>query len=179
MSTLLPEIPNGPGSSVINQGSNTMTIRDYDPTHGQAYQGDVAIVPVPAKLASTLDTTDEIAPIDGRLILQEGEVSGHHHAVRLPRPVMFRDDGLARDLAASAPVAIGTARHYRDPKLAEAMVLSGPLTRSDLCVAFLRVEGAPVTVTHEEHDGIRVPPGLFYVGRQIESAGAEERVVRD
>lgn len=162
-----------------------MNIRDYDPATGQAFQGDVSIFPVPAKLADTLSTIDEVHPISGRLILQEGEVTGHHHAV------YFRDDGLARHAEASAiaasalasatarPVKIGTARLYRDPALAQSMVRAGPLVRADLVVGFLHVEGAPIVVRHEEHDGIRVPPGLYCIGRQVESAGAEERRVAD
>lgn len=160
-----------------------MNIRDYDPKSGMAFQGDVSIVPVPAKLAAGISTVDEIKPVAGRLILQEGEVTGHHHAV------YFRDDGLARhaeaaDLTASALAAAGaskagSARLYRDPALAQQMVRNGPLARADLVVGFLCVEGGPVTIRHEEHDGIRVPTGLYCIGRQVESAGAEERRVVD
>ena len=39
--------------------------------------------------------------------------------------------------------------------------------------------GAPVELRHEEHDGIRIPVGNYLIGRQVESAGAEERVVAD
>jgi len=152
-----------------------MTIRDYDPTAGFAFQGDVAIVPVPAGI--TISRAEEIAPIDGRLILQEGEVTGHHHAIRLP--AMFRDDGIARALETRAEMPVPTAHLYRDRASADAMVRAGILTRADLCVAFLVVEGGPMTVTHEEHDGIRLPAGSYYIGQQIESAGAEERRVAD
>lgn len=154
-----------------------MTIRNYDPTQGCAFQGDVSIVPVPAGIA--ISRVEEIKPIDGRLILQEGEVTGHHHAIRLPEPTRFRDDGIARSLETASAVPLGTARLYRDTAAANAMVRAGVLTRTDLVTAFLVVEGGPVTITHEEHDGIRVPPGNYVIGRQVESAGAEERVVRD
>ena len=70
-----------------------MNIRDYDPTKGQAFQGDVAIVPVPKGIA--ISEHDEIKPVAGRLILQEGEVTGHHHAIG-SRVAMFRDDAIAR-----------------------------------------------------------------------------------
>lgn len=154
-----------------------MKPRDWNPADGLAFQGDVLLMPIPDTIP--LRTTDEIAPIDGRLILQEGEVTGHHHAIRLPQPVMFRDDGIARDPAVKAPVAIGVAHLYRDDQAARAMVAAGLLARSDLCTGFLVVEGGPVTVSHEEHDPIHLPPGRYYVGQQIESAGAEERVVSD
>lgn len=154
-----------------------MNIRDYDPSAGFAFQGDVAIVPVPAGM--TPSTDDEIAPIDGRLILQAGEMTGHHHAIRLPQPTMFRDDALARELTVASSAPLPSARLYRDPALAQKMVGANILTRADLCVGFLVVENGPMTVTHEEHDGIRLPIGVYYCGRQVESAGAEERKVVD
>jgi len=172
-----------------------MNIRDYDPTKGQAFQGDVAIVPIPDGIA--INTADEIAPIDGRLILQEGEVTGHHHAVTLDpqgRSAHFRPaDAVATDVLASATPALrrrlsgksapasiaGAARMYRDRDAARAMVTAHILDRDDLCVGFLVVEGAPVIVRHEEHDAICIPAGRYYIGRQVESAGAEERLVAD
>lgn len=153
-------------------------VKDYDPSKGQAFQGDVCIFRVPPKIAAKLNRADEIAPIAGRLILQEGEFSGHHHVIKLPQPAMYHDGALTRELTiASAPKA--TARMFRDSVAADALIGDGILTRADLCVGFLEIENGPVTVTHQEHDGIRLPSGIYYVGRQIESAGAEERVVRD
>lgn len=171
-------------------------IRNFDPKAGQAYQGDVAIVAVPPHIA--IADHDEIAPKDGRLILQEGEVTGHHHAIYLdgPRARHFRTEGAdisyADALAGAEPTLrgkltpkmkadrrVGTARMFRDPAAANAMVSAGILDRADLCVGFLKVEGGSVVVKHEEHGGIRLPEGTYYCGRQIESAGAEERVVAD
>lgn len=154
-----------------------MNIRDFNPADGCAFQGDVAIVPVPADLATRLDRTQEIAPREGRLILAEGEVSGHHHAITLP-PRSAEADKLMAD-ALAGKIAVPTAKLYRDPAMAEAIRKAGILTRTDLCIAFLEIEDGPFTVTHEEHDGIRLPAGLYYIGGQIESAGAEERRVAD
>lgn len=168
-----------------------MNIRKYDPAQGQAFQGDVSIVPIPAAIA--ISTLQEIAPIKGRLILQEGEVSGHHHAVDLrqrnfqaqPRetgdPVLAtRSTSLRKALGGSAPKEkVGTARMYRDDNAVAEMVRRGILTRSDLAIGCLVVSDAPMAVTHEEHDGISLPPGQYLIGRQVESAGAEERVVAD
>ncbi|MCS3725464.1 hypothetical protein [Bradyrhizobium betae] len=167
-----------------------MNIRDYDPAMGQAFQGDVAIIPIPADIP--IATIEEIAPVEGRLILQEGEVSGHHHAVDLrqrsfqaqPRevgdPLMAtRDPKLKKALGGMAKQAVGAARMYRDAGVAAEMLRRGLLTRTDLAIACLVIEGAPMSVTHEEHDGIRLPAGRYLIGRQVESAGAEERVVRD
>lgn len=164
-----------------------MTIRDYDPTAGQAFQGDVAIVPIPTNI--TIDTTEEIAPVDGRLILQEGEVTGHHHAIALmERPAADaptarrRTSKTAERLmndALAGKIAVPTARLFRAPAAVEALRQRGILTRTDLAVGVLVVEHGPMVVSHEEHDGIRLPAGRYYIGRQIESAGAEERIVRD
>ena len=163
-------------------------IRDYDPSKGQAFQGDVSIIPIPDGI--TISTVDEIKPVNGRLILQEGEVSGHHHALDLrqkrfqaqPRetgdPLLaIRDPQLKKALGAMPKVA--TAWMYRDAGAVGEMVRRGILTRADLAIACLVIEGGPMTVTHEEHDGIRLPAGRYLIGRQVESAGAEERIVAD
>lgn len=165
-------------------------IREYDPTQGQAFQGDVSIIPIPDGIA--ISTADEIAPVNGRLILQEGEVSGHHHAIDLrqkhfqaqPReigdPLMAtRDPRLKKALGGMTKATARTARMYRDANVANEMVRRGILTRADLAIACLVIEGAPISVTHEEHDGIRLPAGCYLIGRQVESAGAEERIVAD
>lgn len=167
-----------------------MKTRDYDPAQGQAFQGDISIVPVPAGI--TISTAQEVTPVEGRLILQEGETSGHHHVVDLrqrnlqaqPRetgdPLLFRSPKLRKAFGGgAAKSAPASARMYRDDQAVAAMVNSGILTRADLAIAFLVVEGGPMSVTHEEHDGIRLPAGNYLIGRQVESAGAEERMVRD
>jgi hypothetical protein len=68
---------------------------------------------------------------------------------------------------------------YRDDNAVAQMVRRGILTRADLAIGCLIVDGAPMALTHEEHDGISLPPGQYLIGRQVESAGAEERVVAD
>lgn len=169
---------------------NRSRIRDFNPAEGQAFQGDVSIVPIPDDI--TIATTEEISPVKGRLILQEGEVSGHHHAVDLrqkhfqaqPRetgdPLLAtRDPKLKKALGGMAKQVTGSARMYRDAAVAREMVRRGIMTRTDLVIACLVIEGAPMSVTHEEHDGIRLPVGRYLIGRQVESAGAEERIVAD
>jgi len=44
----------------------SQNIRDYDPALGQAFQGDVSIIPIPDDIE--VSTVDEIQPVDGRLI---------------------------------------------------------------------------------------------------------------
>ena len=164
--------------NIAHKGTTmTASVRDFNPAKGMAFQGDVAIVPVPAKLATGLNRSAEISPRDGRLILAEGEISGHHHAITLP-PRSVEVDKLMAD-ALAGNIAVPTARLYRDTAMADAMRKSGIITRTDLCIAFLEIEGGPFTVTHEEHDGIRLPAGLYYIGGQVESAGAEQRRVAD
>ena len=119
---------------------------------------------------------------NGRLILLEGEltttitpstcwtVRRSRSRSRRPTPVSSRRWGC------------GTRRVIRrsfHPALAERLVEANILARADLCVAFLTVEEGFVTVSHPEHDGIRLPPGVYYCGRQVESAGEEERRVAD
>lgn len=156
----------------------TNEIRDWNPAEGLALQGDVSLIPVPASVKLTL--TDKISPVENRLILQEGEVTGHHHAIDLarPEPVSAEVERLIADALANR-IPLPSARLYRDPGAAEQMQRLGILTRTDLVVALLIVDVGPMVLRHEEHDGIRIPPGAYIVGRQIESAGAEERIVRD
>lgn len=170
-----------------------MQIHDYDPTKGQAAQGDIIILPLPVGIA--IAKADEIKPVDGRLIIQEGEVSGHHHKIHLPpaiagrkfKPAMrvmgdaaiMTDSPRLKRAFGGKPAAVGAARMYRDRGALDALMSKGILTRTDLAIGCLVIEGAPMVISHEEHDGIRVPPGSYYVGRQVESAGAEERVVTD
>lgn len=165
-----------------------MNIRDWNPADGDACQGDVIFMAIPQGIA--ISTGDEILPRDGRLIIQEGEVSGHHHAIALrarrfrPQaaigdPVLQVRDTRLRKAFGGKTLRDGTARLYRDRNAVEALRRAGELTRTDLAIGLLIIEGAPVVVAHEEHDGIRVPPGHYYVGRQIESVGAEERLVED
>ena len=164
-------------------------IRIWNPADGFAAQGDIIFVPLPADIK--IATVDEIKPSEGRLIIQEGEVSGHHHVIEMTRSrcfraetqtagdpnLAFRDTRLRKAFAGRASTA--TARLYRDAAAVEALRRAGVLTRTDLAIGCLVVEGGAVTVSHEEHDGISVPPGRYYVGRQVESAGAEERMVAD
>lgn len=140
----------------------------------QYFQGDVAIIQINDKP----DTTQEIQARDGMLILAEGEVSGHHHAIRygLSEVARFRDDALARDMA---PAIVGTAKLYSDDNLTKKLVRSGLLTERGLCIGYLVIQGGPMTVTHEEHDPITLMPSTYYIGRQREWTAGETRQVQD
>lgn len=169
------------------------TIHDFDPSKGQAYQGDVSIVPVPASF--TLSKTQEIDPKGAMLVLAEGGGFGNFHALVLERPEAVAPvktskvvEGLMAD-ALAGKIAVPTARLFRDDALLSKMIAKGPLIEGarQLCVGFLCVEHGPMVIQHikadgtptGEHDGIRIPEGVYFVGRQVESAGEHLRVVAD
>jgi hypothetical protein len=175
-----------------------MKIIDWDPATGDLCQGDVEIFRVPHVVS--IDTTEEITPRDGRLILAEGEVTGHHHAIWNPQPALFRDDAMARELEvdtaaikavterlhdgehkslAEAEAKTGTARLYRAPEAVRQLVQLGELTHGRLAIGLLVVDGGPVVLRHDEHDAVRLPEGRYYVGGQSEWDAAEERRVAD
>ena len=156
---------------------------------GVARQGDVLIFKLPENIE--VAEVNEISPSNGKLVLLEGEMTGHHHAVDvLDRPA-FRDepavprktnktieDMLANAASVSAPVV----RMFADSNVPEQLVKANILSRTDLYIGTLTVEGGGdlgILVTHDEHDGIRLKAGKYYIGRQVESAGAEERMVQD
>jgi hypothetical protein len=150
-------------------------VRNYDPRQGQAFQGDVAIIPVPDDIV--IATDEEVPAVEGRLVIQAGERSGHHHAIHLfDRIAHFRDDGLARaqeseEVRAGLPARVqgATAHLYRSSQVARSMMWRGFLTRDDLAIGCLVVAGGSVVLSHEEHDGIRIPCGRYLVVRQVAS----------
>jgi hypothetical protein len=163
-----------------------MRIMDFDPAHRGAAQGDLYLFRLTDAEAKKLTGAIAKAPQHGSIRLLEGEVTGHHHEI-----VLDREDGDAADPEASAEVIAvaalaiakarsaasrGTATLYRDDDLARRLPW---LRRQDLIIGFLVVSGGPVVLRHPEHDAIKLPSGTYYVGRQVESAGAEERVVAD
>lgn len=167
-------------------------IRDCDPAKGDLCQGDVILFRLPDGYSPT--KTQPIAPRAGQLILAEGEMTGHHHAIWMS-PLTFHDGALAREkiqerfqadpgacavsqVFDAADVA-STARLYRDDALTQRLVSAGHLTTAALAIGYLTVEGEPVVLRHEEHDPIRIPPGEFYVGRQQEFHAGEARQVAD
>lgn len=163
-----------------------MKIHDWNPDDGDALQGDVCLFRVPDHIE--IDSSDEIAAKDGRLVLAEGEITGHHHAIwdRNP-PTMFREDGAGVSTADTAAMLkkatkktkAGTAKLYRDAAAIRALMRCGDLTTDALAIGLLVVEKAPVVLRHDEHDAIRIPPGRYYVGGQQEWDAAQARRVAD
>lgn len=154
-------------------------IRNYEPSQGDLCQGDVLLFRLPDGYIPS--RSQSIPPRAGQLILAEGEVTGHHHAIWC-NPTMFRDDALAHALENAAPaeaVQTTSASLYRDDDLTQRLVSGGHLTTAALAIGYLAVEGEPVVLRHEEHDPIRIPPGDYYVGRQQEFHAGAARQVAD
>jgi hypothetical protein len=157
----------------------------WNPDEGDCCQGDVILFRIPDNIK--LNTSDEIAPINDRLILAEGEVTGHHHAIGLakylPQATAFHDEAAARaatvDVPALKKTKTGTAKMYRDTSAVTALVRAGEIESDRLAIGVLVVADAPVTLTHDEHDAICIPVGRYYVGGQREMDAAEERRVQD
>lgn len=113
---------------------------------GLIRQGDVLLIPVDP------DVVEGAAPgsrrvldrIDGRLVLAEGEATGHAHAIV---------DGHVR----LEEQEFGELREVWRNRWA----WSGSRT-------VLIVEGSPATLQHEEHGHLAVPPGGYLVRRQRE-----------
>ena len=99
------------------------------------HQGDINFCPLEAfgKSAKDVSRGNQLRAHKNRLLIQEGEITGHHHGVWfMPQPVMLRDDGRGHadagqiasevlDRAATGQLA--TARLYQDESLAQAIGL--------------------------------------------------------
>jgi hypothetical protein len=82
------------------------------------------------------------------MVLAEGEATGHRHAI-WERVIMFRDDGLARDIPA------------------------------DLYVGHVKIDAHSARVTHDEHAPLTLPRGTYRVRRQRELEPRDARIVAD
>jgi hypothetical protein len=159
-----------------------------DKEKGMARQGDVLIWSLPEGYVPSKSTP--IKAKDGRIVLLEGEATGHHHSIglKLPQPTMFRDEsfgacdtklGACDTKLGACDTKVVMATLYEDAALLSQLRTDGYLTTERLCVGFLVVEHAPVNVEHQEHDTIQVPPGAYYVGRQQEFIAGEMNYVQD
>jgi hypothetical protein len=109
-------------------------------------QGDVLLIPIDPELV------DGEAPanrrvrdrVDGRVVLAEGEATGHAHAI----------------VDQHARLELQNFGEYR-----RTWINSGHWTGSR---TVLIIEGSPATPLHEDHDPLTVPPGGYLVRRQRE-----------
>ena len=108
-------------------------------------QGDLLI----ERVADLRPSGDIIsAGADGAIVVAEGEATGHRHAI-WDHVVMFRDDGLARDIPGG------------------------------LYLGHIKVDGPTARLQHDEHDAIALPPGTYRVRRQRELEPKDARIVLD
>jgi hypothetical protein len=107
------------------------------------FQGDVCIESVENVLVA-----GQILPrsIDGAVVLAEGEVTGHRHALRGDGITMFRDDALAREIPGG------------------------------LYIGHLLITRDAAELTHQEHDTIVLPRGTYRIRRQREFDAPLQRV---
>lgn len=110
-------------------------------------QGDILI----EKVADAEATAPINVDPDGSVVLGRGEVTGHRHRFTGDSgAVMFRDDGLARDVP------------------------------SQLYLGHVKIADAGgAELVHEEHDTIKLPPGTYRIRRQREFDAGEARLVAD
>lgn len=161
-------------------------MRDYE----QVFQGDVWLMKLPDN--RKINFENELPKKFNKLVLQEGEMTGHHHYVDsvMDRPApqigtgdadinldVFNDKQLKKSLGGKRKEAKATL--FGAAKIAEELVKEGTLLRADLVVGLLNVDGGAMNVYHQEHNSITLPPGRYIVGRQIESVAGEERRVAD
>lgn len=97
-------------------------------------QGDILFI----QTDSVPDAGTPTARVGGRIIVAEGEATGHHHAIATPATQMLTHQSLTWLVA---------------PDVTE--------------------------VTHEEHDTITLPAGLYWIVRQREYTPERIRTVRD
>ena len=124
-------------------GAETMTIKLTAPKFYA--QGDVLLELVEDATPKTPMATDP----DGAVVLARGEVTGHRHAFYGGQVLMFRDDGLARDIPA------------------------------ELYIGHIKIAGPSADLKHEEHATIALPKGSYRVRRQREWDAGMSRVVAD
>lgn len=142
-----------------------------------ACQGDVVLMPLP-KGYEVSKAREIKRGADGSIILAEGEVTGHHHVIGLIKPTYLHDDAIAHSIpAVKALDAVATL--YEDGALTQKLVGAGILSTPGLTIGFLVIENGPVSLNHQEHDTIIMPPGSYYIGRQREFNSGEERRVSD
>jgi hypothetical protein len=113
---------------------------------GLIRQGDVLLVPTDRDVVDgeAPASRREVKRVDGRLVLAEGEATGHAHVVH---------DGHAR----LERQEFGEQRRVWSNR--------GSGSRSRIV---LIVECSPVTLVHEEHEPLTLPPGSYLVRRQRE-----------
>lgn len=152
--------------------------------HKTYHQGDINFIALEAfgKSVANVKRDKKLRATEGRLLIQEGEITGHHHGVWfVPQPVHLRDDGLARALADEALVAI-TAQLFEDNELAGSLgleagapVIGFLVADTDVTIRHATADGKPTG----EHGDVRLPKGGYLVTGKREWTAGDERRVQD
>jgi hypothetical protein len=150
------------------------------------FQGDIGFIPL-SKLGqdrAAIDTSKPLRTTERRLLIQEGQITGHHHGVWfMPKPVMLHDEALARSFETKAPLKVA-ATLYEDPAMTAKLERSGIVMPNAPVIGYL-VADEDVTIKHAseagqptgEHADVRLPNGEYLVvGKREWSAGDERRV---
>lgn len=151
----------------------------------QVFQGDIWVMRLPDDMI--IEKENELPRLHGKLIVQEGEMTGHHHYVdTLERTPDTASDDVDFSALHSASIkgmftkqSMPTAKFFSAVKTAEKLVREEVLLRADLIVGLLDIENGPMNLYHQEHNSVGLSPGKYLVGRQIESVAGEERRVAD
>jgi len=148
------------------------------------FQGDIGFVPLKAfgKSAADVKRDKPLRTTDKRLLIQEGEITGHHHGVWfVPQPVYLRDDALARSYADQSETII-TARLFDDPSMTQTLgldrgapVLGYLVAETDVVIRHASEAGTPTG----EHDDLALPSGAYLVVGKREWTAGDERRVQD
>lgn len=164
----------------------------------QIYQGDIGLIPVEC-LGITVDDISrdtEIKPMkNGRLLLQDGEVTGHSHHIWTQRTYLQaeapRGGGdykqMLRDIGIKPEDNTGEAVFYTDNNLIDRLVRNGILLSNPPVIGWLIVEGGTVTMRHGlqdgkwcgEHNDHKIIEGAYLVVGKRELVEAEVRRVQD
>ena len=154
------------------------------------HQGDVNFYPLEMWSKSAKDVAREtlIRTTSNRLLIQEGEITGHHHGCWfVPRPVHLMETGHGSAtgvadaiLAKAARGELAPARLYQDDDLTKSLkldtgapVIGYLVCDDDVVIRHASAEGVP---THE-HGDIKLPKGGYLVtGKREWTAGDERRV---
>lgn len=162
------------------------------------HQGDINFYPLELFSTSAADVKrdNQLRAHAKRLLIQEGEITGHHHGVWfddvMDRPAQVAPDAV-EDLSAAKPIVDGlmarlvagqlaSARLYQDDELLKALKLDAGAP----VVGFLICD-EPVTIRHaseagtptHEHADIKLPAGGYLVTGKREWTAGDERRVQD
>ena len=156
-----------------------MTVKTWNPNNGDLLQGDVILFKVPSEVIISKNT--EIKAKDNRLILAEGEITGHHHAIYFYRANEGDGDFVGTQVLLNNVLnkKVGVAKLYQDDAAIQKLIKMNELISGSSAVGFLVVEDNSVELRHDEHDAIKIPPGSYYVGNQLEWSAEQARKAKD